>query len=229
MIGVYRFSGTGHAAAVADFLGEQLGVPVTDISELPVGQMVTVPTAVVVFPVYCQNIPQPVAAFLQRMQTDWLVPVAVYGGFGSGHVLHDAAHLSKCRVSAAAIVPAGHTLLHEEVSFDRAALLPLVEKIRCPHPIALPRERKNPMADVFPAWRSRIGVRMHRGNVCHYCGRCEAVCPCGAIHTGHINSRCMRCMKCVAVCPAHALQFRCGRLVSLYLKLPRKTAVKVYC
>ena len=37
MIGVYRFSGTGHAAAVADFLGEQLGVPVTDISELPVG------------------------------------------------------------------------------------------------------------------------------------------------------------------------------------------------
>ena len=27
MIGVYRFSGTGHAAAVADFLGEQLGVP----------------------------------------------------------------------------------------------------------------------------------------------------------------------------------------------------------
>lgn len=38
MIGVYRFSGTGHAAAVADFLGEQLGVPVTDISELPVGQ-----------------------------------------------------------------------------------------------------------------------------------------------------------------------------------------------
>ena len=50
--------------------------------------------------------------------------------------------------------------------------------------------------------------RLHIGDKCVHCGRCEQNCPAGCMHQAVYsidNTRCVRCLKCVSNCPVGAI------------------------
>lgn len=213
MTAVYCFSGTGHSLAVARFFARRLKAEVRSVHD----GYLTPETAVVIFPVYCQNIPAPVKQFLRKLDASYAVLVAVHGKVGSGPVLHEAAKLISGTVIAGATVPTGHTFLGEDSSFDEGALLPLLDRIAHPAPAQIPPEEKIWYASLFPGWRSRVSVRLSRSDVCDGCGRCEESCPVAAMHRGKANRKCIRCLRCVTVCPRGALSFRTGAFLQKHL------------
>jgi len=226
MTAVYCFSGSGHSRAVADFFAGQLGCRVTGICA-----GMTVPeaeTALVVFPVYCQNIPAPVKTLLCALRAEYVVLIATYGRISYGNVLWEAAQLVRGQVIAGACVPMGHTYLSADKTFDKEALLPILRRIESPQRAQIPREHKDLLADLFPAWRSRVGVKLIRTADCRGCGVCSRSCPVQAIQNGRAGSRCIRCLRCVTVCPHKALQFQNSWVLQKYLDSHCKDTLVLY-
>ena len=213
MITIYCFSGSGHSLAVSKELSQML-----DCEIRPIGnETTTEDTAVVVFPVYCQNIPKPVKQFLKGLEAKYITLIATYGKISYGNVLYEAQALVKGQVIAGAYIPIGHTFLNGDFSFDTEQLLPIVQRIRVPQKVQIPKQRKSPLAYIFPGLRSRIGVKIKKGNNCCSCGLCEKNCPVGAIRNGRIHSQCIRCLRCVTSCPHEALQYKNSRILDIYL------------
>ena len=214
MIGVYCFSGSGHSLAVAEALAQELHCGVCSME----GNTAVAETAVVVFPVYCQNIPKPVKTFLKTLQAKHVVLITTYGKISWGNVLYEARKLVSGQVIAGACIPMGHTFLNGDHEFDRQILLPIVQRIHAPKEARIPRTRKNPLANLFPALRSRVGVKITKGEGCDGCGLCEKNCPMGTIRKGRIHAACIRCMRCVTNCPNRALQYKNSPILDWYLK-----------
>lgn len=202
--------------AVSNALAEILACETEDIgfdsqATLPDG------TAVVVFPVYCQNIPAPVMGFLTNLRAKYIVLIATYGKISYGNVLFEAQKLVNGEIIAGAYIPMGHSFLDGDCDFDKEKLLPLADRIRTPRPVRLPRTRKNPLANLFPALRSQIGVKLTKTDRCHNCGLCDRVCPMGAIQNGKPGPNCIRCLRCVTHCPQKALQTQNSPVLQKYL------------
>lgn len=217
MTTIYCFSGSGHSFAVAKALSQMLSCEIRHISfltEATPGDRV----AVVVFPVYCQNIPEPVKDFLKKLAAKQIVLIATYGKISYGNVLYEAQKLVSGEVIAGAYIPMGHTFLNGDTTFDTSYLQAIADRINTPRKVCIPKTRKNPLSNVFPGLRSRIGVKIHRNNTCTGCGLCEKMCPMGAIQNGQPNSKCIRCLRCVTGCPQQALQYENSRILNQYLK-----------
>ena len=214
MITIFYFSGSGHSLAVSKELAQMLDCEIRPVDS----ETATADTAVVVFPVYCQNIPKPVKRFLKGLEAKYVVLIATYGKISYGNVLYEAQKLLHGQVVAGAYIPMGHTFLDGDYAFDSKYLLPIVQRIKEPQQVLIPKTSKNPLANIFPGLRSRIGVKIIKGNNCDSCGLCERSCPVGAIHNGKIHSQCIRCLGCVTNCPQKALQYKNSRILDLYLK-----------
>ena len=224
MITVYCFSGSGHSLAVSKELSKLLDCEIRPIDN----KTTTEDTAVVVFPVYCQHIPKPVKRFLKGLEAKYVALIATYGKKYNGNVLYEAQKLLHGQVIAEAYIPMGHTFLDGDCEFDTTQLLPIVRRIQAPRQAVIPKTVKNPLADIFPGLRSRIGVKIKRGDNCCSCGHCERSCPVGAIRNGRIHSQCIRCLRCVTNCPQKALQYKNSRILNTYLNSYRKEEYVLY-
>lgn len=214
MTTIYCFSGSGHSLAVSKELAKMLDCEIKTVDSETAAE----DTAVVVFPVYCQNIPKPVKQLLKRLRAKHIALIATYGKISYGNVLYEAQKLLQGQVVAGAYIPMGHTFLDGDYAFDAGCLLPIVQRIREPRQAVIPKSTKNPLANIFPALRSRIGVKIKKRDNCDSCGLCESNCPVGAIRNGRIHSECIRCLRCVTNCPAKALQYKNSRILDMYLK-----------
>ena len=230
MTRVFCFSGSGHSRAVADWVAEALSCQRIDMERAEALDLQSEAPAVVVFPVYCQAVPPPVRRFLRGLRSERVTLIATYGGFSHGNALWEAQRLLKGdRVVAGVYVPTGHTYLEEPAKWDAEALSPLLARVREGQMIRIPKARKHPLAGFFPAWRSRLGVRIHRSDACNGCGRCARNCPMGAVKNGKPDRRCIRCLRCVTECPQRALRFSSTLPMRLYLKKKRTSdSVKIY-
>ena len=225
MTGVYYFSATGHSETVARHFAAALNAPLYPVGE-EYPAVVTI--AVIVFPVYCQNIPVPVKTFLAGLKAENVVLVATYGRMGYGNVLWEAAEYTTGRVIAAAYVPTGHSYLQEEVPVNYEALHPILDRIADPQPVTVPKLRKWWLADLFPDIRSKISVKLQRNDSCTQCGLCDEQCPMGTMKNGIPGKDCIRCLRCVTQCPENALQFSCCSVLRWYLRKPRQTETVLY-
>lgn len=226
MIDVYCFSGAGHSAEVAAYCAERLGGRVISIGADTVcrGER-----ALIVFPVYCENLPPPVAGFLRRAEAGYAALIATYGGMSYGRVLYDAQQLFPGSVIAGAYVPTEHSLARDGWRFDGAPLAPLLAKIsEGGAEIMLPKTPKHILSDFALAWRSRIGAKLVRGGNCVGCNACGAACPMGAMQQGRANSACIRCLRCALACPQGALSVRLLPVLSYYLRRRRCNDTVVY-
>ena len=222
MTAVFCFSGSGHSLCVAEFIAQELRTSVRPISTKTPTSTAFYETAVIVFPVYCQNIPNPVKSFLKNIKAKNIVIIATYGKISYGNVLSEAKRLSSGKVIAGAYVPMGHAFLNETDEFDKMALLPILKRIENPGDAKTPRKRKNVFANFLPVWRSRISVKIVRSDNCSRCNLCGNNCPMNAIKNGIPNNKCIRCLKCVANCPPKALSFKTGTILTKYLTKNRQ-------
>lgn len=222
---VFFFSGSGHGKAVARFFADKLGCEAIPMESAlpPPGE-----TAVVVFPVYCEAVPPPVRQFLEKLRTRYAVLIAVYGGICPGNTLYEAQKLTHGTVIAAAAVPAGHTFLMEAPAFDPAPLAPVLSRIETPAPAHIPKRKTHLFSRLFPALRSRIGVRLLCTDACSSCGTCNDVCPMHSMKNGRPGTRCIRCLKCVNSCPQRALHVRVRPFLRRWLTARRDAKSYVY-
>lgn len=228
MVRVFYFSGSGHSKAVAEHFAQKLNADNISIVRNQDAMNLSCTTAVVVFPVYCQNLPEPVKEFLQNLKSEYVVLIATYGKMGHGNVLWEAKQLVKGTTIAGAYVPTGHTYLNEPAFFCSNELDVIFDRIANPVKALIPKKRKVFFADFFPGLRSRISVKLVKNKNCNSCGHCADICPMQAIRNGKANSRCIRCLHCVSQCPQSALDFELSRILKKYLSKKRESTLKIY-
>lgn len=225
---VIYYSNTGESKRIATFLSEQLGYGLKNVLTVDDCNFAT---AVLVFPVHCQNIPRTVADFLRRLQACNVALVATYGKMSYGNVLYEIQRKFKHNIVAATYVPTKHTYVDEPRFDDFDALISVVSKLQTPSPTAvtLPRAKKNPFANFAPTLRSQVGCRIIRDDdKCAKCGLCASICPEQAITNGKPNKKCVRCLKCVSACPHGALSYKLRLPLKNYFKKPKTTDLVIY-
>ena len=226
MAEIYCFSGSGHSMAVAEYISYRLQAPITEIRNNKL--KIYIDTAIVIFPVYCQNIPPVVSSFLKLLKTKNIVLIATYGRISYGNVIYEAARITDATVIAAAYVPTGHSFLNENAGFEFEKLEPIFERIKKPTSAKIPITPKNPFSDFFPAWRSRVGIKIIRTNECNGCNDCGEKCPMNAITNGITNRKCTRCLRCISVCQARALKTKKSSILNMYLGKKKKHDFVLY-
>ena len=216
MNAVVFYSNTGESEKIAAYFSEKLGYPLVSMEKAGKEHYENL---VLVFPVHCQNIPQVVVDFLQALEVTNLTALATYGKMGYGNVLYEIQSKLRLDLVAGAYIPTKHAYLEHDRSFcDWERLSPILEKIQNPSKVLIPKSHKNPLADMFPTLRSRLGVKIRRSADCVRCGVCTRNCGQRAIESGVVNGKCIRCLKCVAACPRQALSFQLRLPLRLYLR-----------
>ena len=226
MNAVVFYSNTGQSKAIAAYLANQLGYPLADM-EIKCAEYYQ--NLVLVFPVHCQNIPDIVKSFLKNISVENLTVVATYGKMCCGNVLYEIQKNYQKNIVAGAYIPTKHSYIDNDDAFcDLDELKPIVEKVKEPSYIQLPRLYKNPLADIFPKLRSRIGLAIQKSENCNVCNLCAERCSFGAIKSGTTNRKCIRCLKCVESCPRQALKIKLGMPLKLYLRKKKTNKLIIY-
>lgn len=223
---IFYFSGSGKSRRLAEYLGKKLGFSVINIIDCPYD--FSAELAVVVFPVYCQNIPEPMKAFLSKLKAEKVAFAVTYGKKSYGNVIEEAANLTNSEFIGGVCVPCGHSFLFEPDDFDFASLMPFIERINNPQKAEAEHSKKDFYANIFPAQRTAIGIKINRNVSCIECGNCSEICPVAAIKNGRINNNCIGCLRCVNECPEKALDFKAHRFLKFYLKKNRKNKIKLF-
>ncbi len=213
MNAVIYYSCTGHSKAVAENLAARLGFTLTEYTAATDDYS----TAVIVFPVHCQSYPAILKKFFKELKAENVALIATYGMANAGNAVYEAAKLVSGKIAAAAYVPVGHSYLYDNYTLDE---LPqeLIDKIKNPAPVKLPRRAKTPFAGFMPSLRSRIILKIKRTDKCVECNICGNECTVSAIKCGKTNSKCVRCLKCVSSCPHGALEIKKARILARYLE-----------
>ena len=226
MNAVIFYSNTGQSKTLATYFADALKYPLLDIET---DCTKCYHNLVLVFPVYCQNIPDIVKSFLGKVSVTNLTLVATYGKMCCGNVLQEIQKRYNQNIVAAAYVPTKHSYITDDAYFcDYEKLTEIVQKIKNPSTITLPKLYKNPLANIFPKLRSRIGLTITKNANCTACDLCGKNCVCNAIHTGVTNKDCIRCLKCVTMCPHNALEIKVGFPLKLYLKKKKCNRTIIY-
>ncbi len=225
MNAIIFYSNTNQSKRIADYLESRLGYALIDICK---NDKYDFENAILVFPVYCQNIPEIVKAFLKRLSAKSLTLIATYGRMWHGNVLFEAQTIYKGNIVAGAYIPTKHSYLTEK-EFDAFSKLdPIINKISNPLPVCFPRLFKNPLSDILIGLRSRMGVKITKNASCNNCGVCEENCPYNAIKCGKTNRKCIRCLRCAKSCPEGALSSKNSLPLKLYLSKKKTDKIIIY-
>ena len=226
MNAVVFYSNTGQSKAIATYFANQLGYPLADM-EIKCAEYYR--NLVLVFPVHCQNIPDIVKSFLKNVSVENLTVVATYGKMCCGNVLYEIQKNYQKNIVAGAYIPTKHSYITNDSAFrDFNKMDRIIEKIKNPSYIQLPKLYKNPLADIFPKLRSRIGLAIQKSENCNGCNLCAERCSFGAIKSGKTNSNCIRCLRCVEACPHQALKIKLGLPLKVYLRKKKTQEVIIY-
>lgn len=223
---ILYFSGSGKSKRLAEYLAKELDFPISDI----VFEMENsdYELALIVFPVYCQNLPDPVKNFLPKLKAKKVAFAATYGKKSFGNVIEDAVNITKSEFIGGVCIPCGHSFLSEADDFDFASLYPFIERIKNPEKAEVQSAKKDFYADLIPAQRTRIGIKIKQTDSCTKCGKCTDICPMGSIKYGKIGRNCIRCLRCINECPENALKFKTLWFMKAYLLPMRKNELKFY-
>lgn len=225
MYKIFYFSGSGKSRRFAEFLGKELHTEVFDLTKT---NDFYAETAIVVFPVYCQNLPDPVIDFLKKLKSENIAFAATYGRKSYGNIIEDAAKISSGKFIGGICIPCGHSFLNEPDDFNFESVMPFIERIKNPRLAKPEHSSKDFYADFIPAKRTRIGIKIKKNNNCTNCGKCSENCPTKSIENGIINKNCIRCLRCVTECPEKALECKTLWFMKAYLIPKRKNEIKFY-
>ena len=226
MKAVIFYSNTGQSRMIAKYFSEKLEYPLINIEDNEAREF---DDLVLVFPVLYQNIPDMVKELLEKTDAKNLTLIATYGKMSCGNVLYEIQKKYKKNIVAAAYLPTKHSYIEDDDSFsDFDSLLSIIEKIKAPSGITLPKLHKNALVNLLPEARNRIGIKIYQTRSCNNCNICAEHCVSNAINYGITNAECIRCLKCVQNCPTQALKFKTSLPMKLYLKKKRVNKTIIY-
>lgn len=235
MNGIIYYSNTNQSKAVAEYFVKKLGWDIYDLNQRDQAQKAVDTTfykIVLVFPVYCQNVPDVVKDFLKKLEARYLTVVATYGKMCYGRVLYEIQNsYTVGKIIAAAYVPMKHSYLQGEIENNFDSLSLLVQKTLSDHPapIVIKKTYKNLFANIGKDMRSRMLVKISVDkNKCTNCAKCQSECLFNGIENGEVNSNCIRCLKCVTNCPLGALSFHNSLPLRMYLKKKPINKLEIY-
>ena len=226
MNAVVFYSNTGQSKAIATYFANQLGYSLESIETSGAEHYQNL---VLVFPVHCQNIPDIVKTFLKNISVNTLTVIATYGKMCCGNVLYEIQKRYQNDIVAGAYIPTKHSYIsNDDIFCDFDKLKPIVEKIKEPSYIQLPKLHKNPLANIFPKQRSMLGLTIRKSVACDGCNLCAKSCSFGAIKKGKTTHKCIRCMRCVESCPSKALKIKLGLPLKIYLHKKKTNKLIIY-
>lgn len=184
---------------------------------------------VLCFPVYSQNMAEPIKEIMENIKTKNVVLIATYGKMGTGNVLADSQKYFD-NIIGAAYVPTKHTYLENERFNDFSKLDPLVERLLSNNnnSVSIPERKKSILASVSPKKRSQLSVLITLNENCIDCGKCSEVCPTNSIVNGVIDKTCIRCLRCVSECPTKALDVKYTYPLRKYLETEKINELIIY-
>lgn len=234
---ILYFSGTGNSRYVAQMLGELLSDEVHSLADElcrgESGDFYSEKPYIIVFPVYCWDMPRKVAVLIARStfggnkQTYFIATC----GHWSGNTAKSMARL--CRKSgldfkglATILMPANYIVMYEPPQPDRCReivsdmnepLAQAAEYIRAGS--ALPREQHQLKERLFSAPANALFYKLsmkdegfHTTEKCNGCGICKKKCPLNNITLNdrrpHWNGNCTHCMGCICHCPQEAIEYK---------------------
>ena len=226
MNAVVFYSNTGASKELAAYFSNRLDYPFIAIEEVKQNRYENL---VLVFPVHCQNIPAPVKNFLRTAKIENLTAIATYGKMYHGNVLWEIRQKYHENIVAAAYLPTKHAYIEKDDEFsDFGSLEQIVEKIKNPSSVRIPKLYKNPLSDLFPKLRSRLGLKIYTTESCDGCDVCAENCPLNGIKKGVTNGNCIRCLRCVEACPRQALKVKVRLPLKTYLRKKKVNRTIIY-
>jgi len=114
MNAIIYYSNTNQSKYIAQYFEKKLGYPLIDICNI---KKYSYQNVVLIFPVYCQNIPDIVKGFLNKLEVRFLTVIATYGRMWYGNVLHQVQKQYKHNIIAGAYIPTKHSFLSDK-EFD---------------------------------------------------------------------------------------------------------------
>lgn len=225
MNGVIYYSATNQSKCIAEYFAEKTAFGLFDIFALTEYEF---ETAILVFPVHCQSVPEPVKNLLKRLRVKALAVIATYGRMCPGNVLYEIQRRYNHNVIAAAYVPTKHSYLSESGFSDFEKLNVILNKVNNPAPVKVDKLYRNPLSGICKGLRSRIGVKIYKDKRCDGCGTCNSACNYNALNFGKTNRKCIRCLKCFENCPKNALHFSLRLPMRVYLRKKKYDELIIY-
>lgn len=218
MNAVVFYSNSNESKKIAKYLGEKSNYEIFDLRLL---NNFNFNNLIVVFPVYCQNIPDEVKEFIKKIRVNNISVVATYGRKSFGNVIYELSKLNKLNIISYAYIPTKHTYIENDSSFeDYSKLDCLVGKFNKPSTIKIKKHFKNPFASILMLKRSQSNIKIVKNENCNGCNICANCCS--NIYKGRPNEKCIRCLRCVNRCPNKSLYIKKSFVLKMYLKLVYK-------
>lgn len=230
---VVYFSASNESKRVAEYFSKKTNFQLIDLTSYKnrnnFDYSINFNNLVLCFPVYSQNIAEPIKEIMEKIKTNNVILIATYGRMGTGNVLNEASKYFD-NVIGAAYIPTKHTYLDNERFNDFNKLDSLVDRIVSKEKtsISLPVRKKSIFANVSPKKRSQLSVKITLNTNCIDCGNCSDLCPTNSIKNGKIDKTCIRCIKCVTECPSKALDVEYSFPLRKYLKIEKTNELIVY-
>lgn len=223
---VIYYSNTGQSLQIAQYFSKTLGYSICNVVE---ATSINYNNLILVFPVHSQNLPIMIKKFLKKVTVTYLTAIATYGKMCCGNVLYEIQKKYKMNLIAGAYVPTKHSYLKNDKSFQAYEQLnPILEKIKNPRSIKIPKLYKNIFSNFLPRLRSKLSLKLIKTAKCCSCGACTRACDFKAIKEGIPNHKCIRCLKCITICPYNALDFKQSFLLQIYLKKQKSDQFILY-
>lgn len=231
---VLYFSPTGGTKIVAQYVAKYLDITALDLtsykSRSDFDYTQKLEYTILLFPVFSQNIPNPVKELIRNLNTKNIIIISTYGRMGMGNVLYEVQQLIQSLVIGGAYIPTKHTYKDNDYFIECDKLEELLNRVKNKiiTLVIFPKLRKHIFANFYPNLRSKIGVKINRTENCNNCSSCNNVCPTNSIDNGKINSNCIRCLSCYYNCPCDGLTIKYSKLLKMYLKKDKVDELIIY-
>jgi NAD-dependent dihydropyrimidine dehydrogenase PreA subunit/flavodoxin len=231
---VVCFSPTGGTKKISEYAADYLKSPLIDLTSFKNQNNFDYSKyyeyIVICFPVYSQNIPNPVIDILKKLKSKYFLLLITYGRMNMGNVMYEALKLLNGTAIGGAYIPTKHTYKVGNYFSDYNKLNCLFERInnKITEKIKFPKLHKNPLSNIFPNLRSRNGLKLTKTDNCIICNLCNKYCPTNSINYGVVNNKCIRCLSCYFHCPNNGLNIKYSWFLQMYLRKDKIKDLIIY-
>lgn len=224
MNAVIYYSNTLESYNIAKYISEHTNYELLDILNL---NYYNYDNIYLIIPVHYQSIPKSIKPIIKRINAKKAIVIATYGRISHGNTLYEIKKILNAKIISGAFIPTKHSYIKNDIRFtDYSILDKIIIKMNNDKEALIKKSFKNPLANLFPILRHKIGVKIIKNDKCIKCNKCHEIC--NNIINGKTNSKCIRCLKCIDNCQSKALDYRLSLFMKLYLKKKKKNDIIIY-